>query len=763
MIESEKQLYQLGRFQLDAAERLLILDTRPVAIEPKAFDILLLLVKQNGHLVGKDELMRAVWPNTFVEESNLTRNISLLRKLLAEGFAEPCIETVPKHGYRFLPEVNPLGRPEVTELIAERHTITRLATEEEEDGEHQTARSRDSETSRQATAQSQANVARQFTEPRARRRVQTRVAVAVVCVLLIAGAAFGLRQLFRTRTSGDKTRQAFQAMQVGRFTASGNIVTAAISPDGKYVATVLDEDGLQSLWVRQVASNTSSIRLVGPGLVEYWGLTFSNDSNFIYYVSWVRNESGGWVYELPVFGGTPRKLPTSIDTPISFSPDGARFTYVLSLSSKGESYVKIADVDGGGDQTLIQRRLPDFVATYPGGPAWSPDGRVIAYAAGATGQDADHRMRVFMADVAGKSERPLTSQSWRGIGRVVWLSDGSGLVISAMEEMDAPRQLWFVSYPDDAARRITNDLHDYDSISLTSDAKTIAAVQTEGTFSISVAPRNDDDPARSDSSAHEIFSEVGSGREGLTWTPDNRVVYSSRAGGNYDVWSAKIDGSDKRQLTFDPHNDLFPSVSADGRYLFFASDRAGTFNIWRTDIDGSNPVQLTRGRNQTLPAVSPDGQWVFYQQGITNDEPNVWRVPAAGGEPERVTEALTYRPALSPDGRLLAYVYLDQKEWGIGVRSLDGGAASDRKFPFPSSVGSRVFRWTPDGQALAYIANEKGVSNIWLQPVSGGPARQLTNFKTGQLSSFAWSTNSQWSAYLRHTATSDVVLLSNFK
>jgi Tol biopolymer transport system component len=582
--------------------------------------------------------------------------------------------------------------------------------------------------------------------------------------LVIAGGAFGLREFFKSRISSDETRRTFQAMQVSRFTASGNILTAAISPDGKYVATVLDESGLQSLWMRQVAANTSSIRLIAPALLDYWGLTFSNDSNFIYYVSWVRNESDAGLYALPVLGGTPRKLPTLIDTPISFSPAGDHFAYVFSSSTKGESYVKMADLDGGGIQMLAKRQKPEFFAAYPGGPAWSPDGKFIAYAAGGSLEEGGRHVSVFVANAQDKTERQLTVQSWLEIGRVAWLGDGSGLVISAREQMDAPRQLWFVSYPDGAARKITNDLHDYDNVSLTADGKTLAAVQIHGAFSISVAPHSNGNHADSDPSnqTREIFSEVGIERERIAWTPDNRLVYCSRVSGNWDIWVMNKDGTEQKQLNVDSHNDLFPAVSTDGRYIFFGSDRAGTFNIWRMEIDGSHPTQLTRGRSQTRPEVTPNGQWVVYQQGIGADEPSIWRVPAVGGEPERLTESSAFWPVASPDGRLLAHVYLDEKGWGVAVRPLERVAAA-RKFPFPATVGSRVFRWTPDGQALAYIVNENGASNIWLQPLNGDAPTQWTNYKVGQLISFAWSLDGQWSAYMRHTATSDVVLLSDFK
>ncbi|HET8675445.1 MAG TPA: hypothetical protein VFO63_06665, partial [Blastocatellia bacterium] len=600
---------------------------------------------------------------------------------------------------------------------------------------------------------------------RSGRGLRILIPVSLVVIALLAGGALGLRELFKSKTAPDETQRAFQAMQVSRFTASGNVLTAAISPDGKYVATVLDEGGLQSLWLRQVAANISGVRLIAPAPVDYWGLTFSNDSTFIYYVSWVRNQSDAELYQLPVLGGTPRRLPTPIDTPISFSPAGDRFAYVTSSSSKGESYLKVADADGGGVQTLVERRIPEFFTAYPGGPAWSPDGRLIACAAGGPVEGASRRVHVFVTDVEERQERQLTEQGWSNIGRIAWLGDGSGLVISARERMDGPRQLWFVSYPEGAARRITNDLHDYDSLSLSADGKTLAAVQTEESFSISINPHNDDDQIGQDSfGTNEIFSEVGSGRDRIAWTPDHRIVYCSRAGDNWDIWSMNKDGSAQRQLTVDSHNDLFPAVSPDGRYIYFASDRAGAFNIWRMEIDGSNPTQLTRGVKDILPDVTADGEWIIYQQGPSFgvDNMSIWRVPARGGEPERLAEGLTQRPAASPDGRRLAYVYLDDKEWGIAVRMLENGE-SEKRFPFPPTVASRAFRWTPDGGSLAYIANEKGASNIWLRPLNGSRPSRLTDFKTGQLISFAWSADGQWMAFQHHAATSDVVLLRDFK
>jgi len=542
---------------------------------------------------------------------------------------------------------------------------------------------------------------------------------------------------------------------VKRFTTSGNVLNAAVSPDGKYIATVVEENGLQGLWIRQVAANTSTVRLVSPALVEYWGLTFSNDSNFIYYVSWVRNESNAVLYEIPALGGTARKIPIELDSPISFSPDSKHFAYVLSSSSQGEAAIRVADLSGNVTDTLAKRREPQFFALYPGGPSWSPDGHFIAYASGSS-TEIGEQMHLFVMGVESKQERELTTQTWKDIGRVTWSPDNSGVVFSARDEKDASRQLWFVSYPEGKANKITNDLDDYTAISVTGDSRILTAIQTHEKTSISIA----NEPS-TPSKLTEIFTEVGPAHEGISWTPDDRILFSSRASGNWDIWSMNKDGTGAKQLTIDPHNDLFPAISPDGQSVFFASDRAGVFNIWRMDANGNNPSQLTRGGMQMLPEVTADGAWVIYTENLTV-APRVWKVRANGGQPERLTDSLSNRAIGSPDGKQLGYVYLDERAWGIAVRPLNNNGTT-RKFPFPATVISRFFRWTPDGQSLAYIRTENGASNLWLQPLDGRPSRQLTDFKNGGLVSFAWSSGGKWCAYMHHTATRDAVLIKDFK
>lgn len=131
MSEQFGPLYEFGPFSLNVRERLFLKNQVPIALAPKAFDTLVALVRKNGHLVEKDELLREVWPDTFVEECNLTQNIYLLRKVLGEGTGEQFIETVPRHGYRFIADVRELKVKAYDELMLHEQTSATIIIEEE--------------------------------------------------------------------------------------------------------------------------------------------------------------------------------------------------------------------------------------------------------------------------------------------------------------------------------------------------------------------------------------------------------------------------------------------------------------------------------------------------------------------------------------------------------------------------------------------------------------------------------------------------------
>jgi Tol biopolymer transport system component len=222
------------------------------------------------------------------------------------------------------------------------------------------------------------------------------------------------------------------------------------------------------------------------------------------------------------------------------------------------------------------------------------------------------------------------------------------------------------------------------------------------------------------------------------------------------------DGSNQKQLTTEARN-LTPSVSPDGRYIVYSSNRAGNFNIWRMDIDGGNQKQLTGKSQDILPSFSPDGQWVFYTT-TESDKQRLRKVSAEGGDPVQVTDYTSAGPLVSPDGKQIACGYINEQQtpprWRIAIISSDGGPPIKT---FDISVLQSRFQWASDGRAILYNVTRDGVTNLWSQPVDGSPPKQLTDFKSDQIFRFDWSRDGKQLLFARGTITSDVVLVSDLK
>ena len=125
-----RQLYEFGPFRLDPEKDLLLREDETVPIAPKAFQILLVLIRHNKQVVTKDDLMKTVWPDTFVEEANLSRNIFLLRKALGESPQDhQYIVTVPGRGYRFAENVQLVPDREL-DVVAASHSTVEVQVEE---------------------------------------------------------------------------------------------------------------------------------------------------------------------------------------------------------------------------------------------------------------------------------------------------------------------------------------------------------------------------------------------------------------------------------------------------------------------------------------------------------------------------------------------------------------------------------------------------------------------------------------------------------
>jgi eukaryotic-like serine/threonine-protein kinase len=597
------------------------------------------------------------------------------------------------------------------------------------------------------------------------KRHKTGVFVTVAALVLAIAGSAALYEFIWQKPSTTKRGTPFQTMKITRLATAGKAVQVVISPDGKYIAYAVDDGGKQSLWIKQVAIPTSNAQIIPPDEGFYGDLTFSRDGNYIYYVKGKETDPKGVLYQVPALGGPSKKLIVDV-AGIVFSPDGKRLAFGRYSNEARETALFIANMDGSGEQKLATRKIP---GNFWIGADWSPDGKIIACVAVNLATEGTY-MSVVAVPVEGgaqtpitsEAQKPITSQRWYAIERIAWLSDGSGLIMRAADQASADdsQQLWHLSYPGGEARKITNDLNHYTGVSLTADSSALVTLQEERRSDIWIVP--DGDTSR----AKQIPSGAGrlDGREGVAWTPDGKIVYASKASSNYAIWSMEADGTGRQQLTDDTSANYDAMVSPDGRYIVFASERKGELNIWRMDIDGSNPKQLTNGKAEGSGSFSPDGQFVVYEN-IFEDR-TIWKVPIDGGDPVQLTDKRTPEPTVSPDGKLIVCYYKehpDAPSYKIAIIPFEGGQPT-KIFDVPQTVPRYPGpRWTADGRAVAYVDTRNGISNIWIQPLDGGPPKQLTDFKSDLIFDFEWSRDGRQLALARGIQTTDVVLITDFK
>lgn len=748
MREQNYYVYEFGPFHLDATRRVLLKEGEPLKLFPKEFDTLLALVEHSGEVLAKDDLIRQVWQDVIVEESNLTTNISHLRKVLGETRdRHDYIVTVPGQGYRFVAGVRQ-AFDEV--MVRERTRVT--VEEEENESSHATHPIQHAET---ATARGPRLGKREF--------------LLAAAVVILLAAAFGSYRLIRQGPAKNVVSVPFNEIKLTLLTNSGRATLAAISPDGRYIVYVSKDAEGDSLWLKRVATQ-SNVQIAPPAPISYWGLTFSPDGEYVYCVTAELNKGETTLSMIPVLGGPPRRLPVGPHGPVSFSPDGRSFAFINAHRDVFHLYV--ADANGEGARLIASRTPPEKFIDIAVGPAWSPSGDEIACAVrkyDASGY-FDSMIAVRVADGA---ERSLTPRRWSAVGQITWLPGGAGLVMTARESPSAPFQIWHLPASGGDVQRITNDLSDYRGVSYNADAGSLLAVQTHVVSGVWVMPSSDLTTRRlapgqsrrgqfpiDAGAATRIASGTGHLND-VAWTHDGRVVYVSYGSDGSNVWVWERYASTPRQLTLDARNVHGLAVSPDGRHLVFSSDRAGTFNLWRVEMSGGEPFRLTNGEGEVSPRFSPDGRWVVYQRGFPTSA-RIWRVPIDGGEALPLTETRGQKPDVSPDGKLIAYHTLDSESaespWIFGTMPFNGGPLIKR-FAFTPTVGERIVRWVPGGWGLAYLDSPGGVTNIWVQPLDGGSPRQLSDFKAERIDSFDWSPDGRWLAAVRGTETSDVVLI----
>lgn len=589
------------------------------------------------------------------------------------------------------------------------------------------------------------------------------VLIGFFAVFAIVATGYGVYKLSGSPATSFRSSQ----MKLSRVTTGGRIGNAliddhvAISADGKYLIFVTVGSGKQGLWVRQMTAN-SLVQIVTPVQATYLGTTFSPDGELIYFTRADEGNPLGALYQVPVLGGTPRKIIRNVTSAVTFSPDAKRIAFTRYNEQNGESYLMAANLDGSDEQKLATKKQPQFLSSY--GLSWSPDGKLIACGVLMNGIASPAQLIGVPAE--GGPERILTSESFRDIFHVLWLNDGSGLVLTANPQ-GSPNgvQIFLISYPSGKASRITNDFTSYGqaSLGLTADGRTMVTTQREASMQIFVMGDHEDS-----SLAIRVSNGKDDGITGVTWTPDGKIVYVTQSGDNIDIWSMNPDGANPKQLTFDGELKSGSSVSPDGRYVIFSGTRAGVENLWRIDIDGSNLKQLLPGNSLAFfPTVTPDGASIVFNSAQSG-KLALWKVGIDGRDPKQLTDVESLFPSVSPDGKSIAFFSRAAADGGkqkIVIVPFTGRPAIKTFDVSPGFLSEKhpVLRWTPDGSALTYVDESNGADNVWSQPVDGGSRKPLTNFKSDSISFFAWSHDGKQLAISRGPVTTDVVLLRDFR
>ena len=564
---------------------------------------------------------------------------------------------------------------------------------------------------------------------------------ALIVLAVLAAAAFGVYSfLLRNR------HLPFEHFSIENLTNNGHVYQAALSPDGKYLLYAREENGLQSLWLRHIPT-MSDTQVLSPAATSYAGLTFSPDGSYIYCVRRDEaEETQASLYRAPMLGGTPKLLIKDVDSPITFSPDGKRFAFLRERHDSPYWDLLVAHSDGSPDRTVFSNSP---LASYSFEPAWSPDGKIIAIPiAQPTPGTFSGLLEV---DATTGKQRTGVLSAERLYYNPKWLPDGNGLVMSTVSQMTSLHgQLTLLSYPSGELRQLTTDTNDYFHPSISADGRSIVASQVHLQFQIDVAPANALDSIQPVplASHRDVWR--------WTWATDGRLLIPQTP----DVRLVNPTGGETVVLS-DPQHITDQVTACGGKYFVFrAAGRSGKVseNLWRMDADGSNLKQLTFGLNESEPECSRDGQWVVYLD--RGDSNALKRVSIEGGEPQTLVKEALSGWGLSPDGKTIVSREVRELDHKLVLRF---DSIEDKKTNYHDldqrALPSVAVAYAPDPKSVVYVVRDKGVDNLWEQPLDNAPVRQLTHFSAEHIERFSFSPDGSKLAIERGHLDSDAVLL----
>lgn len=724
MESASVRFYEFGDFRLDVRRRILLRNGDQIALSSRIFDLLLVMLENEGQVLEHDALLDRVWDGAFVEQSNLKKSVSALRQILGEKPNESLyIKTVPRRGYSFVAPVNAVS-DEPDEEILFRTTQAEIVVEQFEETEPATVKA---------------------LPPASKGAISSKVLLGVAgAVLLISLAALGYWYFF----SAKPVLFNVENVSVQRLTDDGTYFDSAVSPDGNYIVHASPGGEGIALNIHQIATGSTS-QLVSYKDASFWAYAFTPDGNFIYYVAknWAEPEKTG-IYKVPFLGGESRLIYRSDGGGgITFTPDGKLLAFQHSDANLNPQIITMG-LDGNDVKPIATFEA----ATRLWSIRFDPDGKRVLYCLRKSQPDDSVTYSIGEIDAATGEKTELIPDQERVIQGAVWLPDKSSLIFLVREPNAELRQLWQYFPGSKEWRRITNDNDTYRALNIVRNGTAIVATRESMVSSMWVG-EGESLEMRQITSGINIYGHVG-------WTADDRLVYSSIDNSAEVMAIMNSAGKNKRQLTNGKDGIwMQPIVSADGRRITFISNRSGSTQLWRMGLDGENAAQVTNASSPVYDGkLLSDGQTAIFQRFT---KPAGWQLfrQVGTGEATSITPLQISNWDVSPDERTVAVWVEDAttKKWSLVVMSIENGAILRT---LPITTGDTEVRWTRDAKAVTYVVTKDDASEIRSLPADGSSeAKTILSVRGDPIIWFNWSLDGKKLVIIRGKRSADAVMI----
>ena len=723
-------IYAFGPFRLDVAERLLVREGHPLRLTPKAFDLLRVLVENAGHLVEKDLLLQAVWPDTYVDEANLNRSISILRRVLDDGSPDArYIETVPTRGYRFVAPVSADAQqaaPSAAALVP--HTS---------DG-----RRADHATS----ASTPASLLRAVATGPALRMVAVAGGV-LLTVMVIALMTLGSRR-------NTPHRAASVAPNHRQVTFTGKEGTPTISPDGTLVAYVSHDGPDQRVVVHELANGQTLEVFRAP---EAGSLRWSPDGSELLF--WARGSGNDGVFVVSRLGGAHRKVSGRLANGC-WSPDG------LSLALGGIGEVMFVDRQSGGRRLVGFGGPPHFVADLD----WaSATGLVLAVVGDGQGGSAIWTLHPDGTDrdEVVKETTEITAARWSPRGDSIYYFRRANQTLTLMKAQVSSGR----TSPAPDATPLIAGLEADGALALSADGSRLTYARAPHFSNLWLAAL---DPAHPGSRMQTRALTQGTALiERPRVSPDGEtVVFNMGHPPLANLYTLPIVGGSPSQLTFLNAFSLEGVWAPNGREVAFASTHGGSPKVWVVSVDGGTPRPLSTGEMSDSFELAWIPGHILYQQTGTR---NFYVLdPRTHEEQMLVADASVgwlFSPVVSPDGERLAVAWSRQAFgiWVIERRTAVATRIYGASIPTP--IG-----WSADGASIYAIEGKRAAyrgpptklgetitdARILKLPVRGGAAETVATLPFGEIGGVSITPDGRALICAVYSSRSDVWVVENF-